>query len=189
MARPLSDEKRQAILAAAAEQVATLGTGASTAKIAGAAGVSEGTLFTYFATKEELLNQLFLQLEADLAQTLSASYPQKGRPRERMQRLWDALIQWGHGNPTRRKALRQLKVSDRVSAESRNCSHALFGELLAMVEETLAGHIAADRMSFYIGTVFNGLADITIDATAANPKDYEHLRQAGFDLYWKGAAA
>ena len=69
MARPLSEEKRQALLDAAAEFVASLGTGASTAKIAKAAGVSEGTLFTYFPTKDDLLNQLFLEIEADLAET------------------------------------------------------------------------------------------------------------------------
>ena len=186
MARPLSEEKRQAILAAATDQVAAQGTGAPTAKIAQAAGVSEGTLFTYFGTKEELLNQLFLQIGADLAQTLSSSFPKKGRPRERMQRLWDALIQWGTSNPVRHKALRQLKVSDRVNAESRQCSNQGFAELRRMVEQTLAGHMDPERMPFYIGIVLNGLADITVEAIAASPKEYEHFRQAGFDLYWKG---
>lgn len=52
MARPLSEEKRNAILMAAAENVATDGLAARTAKIATAAGVAEGTVFTYFATKE-----------------------------------------------------------------------------------------------------------------------------------------
>lgn len=41
MARALSEEKRQALLDAAADFVATLGTGASMAKIAKAAGVTE----------------------------------------------------------------------------------------------------------------------------------------------------
>jgi AcrR family transcriptional regulator len=46
MARPLSEEKREAILASATELVATMGTGAPTAKIASKAGFAEGTLFT-----------------------------------------------------------------------------------------------------------------------------------------------
>jgi len=186
MARPLSEAKRQAILAAATEQVAALGTGAPTAKIAQAAGVSEGTLFTYFATKEELLNQLFLQIGANLQETLSSAFPKKGRPRERMQRLWDALIQWGCSDPVRHKALRQLKVSDRVVAKSRQCSNERFAKLRKMVEETLAEHMDPERMPFYIGIVLDGLADITVETIAANPKEYEHFRQAGFDFYWKG---
>src|SRR6516165_9890668 len=55
-----------------------------------------------------------------------------------------------------------------------------------MVEETLAGHMDPERMPSYIGIVLNGLANITIEAIATSPKDYEHFRQAGFDLYWKG---
>ena len=51
MARPLSEEKREAILEAAAELVAQMGTGASTANIAKAAGVAEGTLFTISGRK------------------------------------------------------------------------------------------------------------------------------------------
>ena len=54
MARPRSEDKRTAILEAATEVVAVLGVGAPTAKIAKGAGVAEGTLFTYFATKDDL---------------------------------------------------------------------------------------------------------------------------------------
>ena len=46
MARPLSEAKRDAILAAAAQLVAAQGVGASTAQIAKAAKVAEGTVFT-----------------------------------------------------------------------------------------------------------------------------------------------
>ena len=58
MARPLSENKRNAILNAATQAVAALGTGASTAGIAKGAGVAEGSLFTYFSNKDDLLNQL-----------------------------------------------------------------------------------------------------------------------------------
>jgi hypothetical protein len=44
MARPLSEEKRGALLAAAADAVAFSGVAASTVKIAKDGGVAEGTL-------------------------------------------------------------------------------------------------------------------------------------------------
>ena len=66
MARPLSEEKRSAILGAATAVVAALGVSAPTVKIAKDAGVAEGTLFTYFPTKDELLNRLYLELKMDL---------------------------------------------------------------------------------------------------------------------------
>ena len=190
MARPLSEEKRQALLDAAAEFVANLGTGASTAKIAKAAGVSEGTLFTYFPTKDDLLNQLFLEIEADLTETMLAPYPAAdASARDRLFAVWNRLIDWGLAHATARKALRQLKVSDRVTAKSRNRCHAMQRDARTMVEECLAGHAAPDRIAFYIDTILFDLADISINAVAAKPQESDAIRQAGFDLFWKGSAA
>ena len=189
MARPLSEEKRQALLDAAAEFVARLGTGASTAKIAKAAGVSEGTLFTYFPTKDDLLNQLFLEIEADLTETMLAPYPAEASAKDRLFAVWNRLIDWGLAHTTARKALRQLKVSDRVTAESRKRCHAMFREARSIVEQCLAGHSAPERVAFYIDTILFDLADITINAIVAKPKNREAIRQAGFDLFWKGSAA
>lgn len=188
MARPLSETKRDAILASAAELIATLGIGASTAKIAKAAGIAQGTLFTYFATKDELLNRLFLEIESDLAGALLASCPAVGGPCERIRHMWDRAIEWGLANPVRCKAMRQLKVSDRISTESRRRSNALFREIREMVEESVAERADPDRASFYIGSVLSGLAEITIEAIAASPRDQESFKQASFDLFWKGIA-
>lgn len=188
MARPLSEKKREAILKSAAEMVATLGTGAPTAKIAKGAGVAEGTLFTYFANKDDLLNQLFLEIEADLAKAMLEAYPADGDPRERTRHLWDRLIGWGSAHPMELKAIRQLKVSDRLSEENRRRGDAFFAEAVARLKENLAGHIDPERAPFYIGTVLNGLADMTIEAITARPGEREQLKEAGFDLFWKGIA-
>ncbi|WP_027552796.1 TetR/AcrR family transcriptional regulator [Bradyrhizobium sp. Cp5.3] len=189
MARPLSEEKRQALLVAAADLVAMLGVGASTAKIAQAAGVSEGTLFTYFATKDDLLNQLFVEIETNLAEAMLAPYPKDSGARKRFRTVWDRLIDWGLANPTRRKVLRQLKLSDRISAASRHHCEAMYREAREIVEQSLSGRVDPKRASFYIDTVLFGLADIVTEAVAANPKDRESIREAGFDLFWKGSAA
>ena len=60
MARPRSDEKRSAIMSAAIHVIASQGLGAATATIAKEAGVSNGSLFTYFQTKADLFNQLYI---------------------------------------------------------------------------------------------------------------------------------
>src|SRR5260221_973811 len=175
MARPLSEEKRQALLDAAAEFVARLGTGASTAKIAKAAGVSEGTLFTYFPTKDDLLNQLFLEIEAHLTETMLAPYPADASAKDRLFSVWNRLIDWGLAHATARKALRQLKVSDRVTAESRNRWQAMLRDARTMVEACLAGHAAPDRIAFYIDTILLDLAAITMKAVIAKPQESDAL--------------
>ena len=67
MARPKSDNKRKAILESAMELFAERGIGhAPTSAISAAAGVAEGTLFTYFKTKDELLNELYRELRKEM---------------------------------------------------------------------------------------------------------------------------
>src|ERR1700747_1790028 len=112
MARPLSEDKRAAILEAATEVVAMLGVSAPTAKIAKEAGVAEGTLFTYFANKDELLNRLYLELKMDLRAAMMPVSPAGKSLVDRNRHVWDRFVGWGSAHPLKRRAMRQLAVSD-----------------------------------------------------------------------------
>ena len=94
MARPRSEDKRNAILSAAIETLAELGERASTSKIAKVAGVAEGALFTYFSNKEELLNQLYLSLKAELRQVMMLSYPTNADLQTQMSHIWQSYLDW-----------------------------------------------------------------------------------------------
>ena len=78
MARVRSPEKRSAILQAAVREIAENGLAAPTAQIAKRAGVAAGTLFTYFASKEALLNQLYLELKGEVYTRINTDFPHKG---------------------------------------------------------------------------------------------------------------
>lgn len=186
MARPLSEEKRDIILASAAEQVACLGIAAPTAKIAKAAGFAEGTLFTYFPTKDDLLNQLFLSLEAELAAALLDRFPAAASPRERAWHLWDRLIDWGAANPAKRKAVRQLKLSDRISEESRRSGATLFEDIRACLQRDLADSEARQFSLDYIGAILDGLAETTLDFIAREPERRADHKRNGFEIFWRG---
>ena len=65
MARPKSDDKREAILQAATRLFAIRGLSATpTSAISNAAGIAEGTLFTYFSTKTDLCNAAYRRIKA-----------------------------------------------------------------------------------------------------------------------------
>src|ERR1700723_3413529 len=108
MARPLSEEKRTAILEEAAEVGAMLGVRALTAKIAKEAGVAEGTLFTSFANKDELLNRLYLELKMDLCDAMMTGYPAGKSLIVRNRHVWDRFIGWGSEHPLKRRGVMQL---------------------------------------------------------------------------------
>lgn len=99
MARPKSEDKKQALLEAATAAFAQSGIAASTSAIARSAGVAEGTLFRYFATKDELLNELYLAIKLRLVRTMIAGLdPDEKRERERAQYL-EQLYRLGRAQP------------------------------------------------------------------------------------------
>jgi AcrR family transcriptional regulator len=188
MARPVSEEKREAILTSAAKLVATLGIGAPTAKIAKDAGLAEGTLFNYFANKDELLNQLYLAIKADLSAQMLKAYPAKGGLRERSRHVWDSFVDWGAKHPMQRKAMRQLNVSERINADSRLRGSLAFREISRMIEESLADGVLKEQSPAFVGAALEALAETTIEFIARDPRKRELYKQAGFELFWNGVA-
>lgn len=120
MARPKSEDKKQALLEAATVAFAQSGIAASTSAIARSAGVAEGTLFRYFATKDELLNELYLAIKLRLVRTMIAGLdPDEKRPKENARNIWNSYIDWGVRNPMEHKAIRRMALSERITDETR----------------------------------------------------------------------
>src|ERR1700689_4325064 len=115
MARPKSEDKRNAILDAATRLFAERGlTAAPTSEISKQAGVAEGTLFTYFRTKDDLINSLYREIKLELADAMMSDFPRKKNVGTRMRHVWDRYVNWGIANPKQRKVLGQLTVSEVV---------------------------------------------------------------------------
>src|ERR1700726_5336197 len=119
MARPKSEDKRNALLAAATQVFAKRGLGAATSAISHAAGVAEGTLFTYFKTKDDLVNELYRQIKLELADAMMSGFPRKQSVRHRLQHVWNGYVQWGVANPDQQKVLKQIQVWGGLTEESK----------------------------------------------------------------------
>src|ERR1700738_1087545 len=107
MARPKSQDKRSSILAAAVQAIAEQGLSVPTSKIAKVAGVSEGSLFTYFETKDTLLNELYLELKAEVRATMLDNYPAHASLEVRARRIWDTYVGLGIAHPDKYKVIVQ----------------------------------------------------------------------------------
>src|ERR1700677_3711809 len=109
MARPKSDDKHNALLLAAEQVFARRGLAAApTSAISKEAGVAEGTLFTYFATKDELVNALYREIKVELADAMMANFPRKKSVRQRLQHVWDSYIGWGLENAKKNRVLKRV---------------------------------------------------------------------------------
>jgi len=185
MARPLSPEKRSAILSAAAEVVAEAGVSAATSAIAKAAGVAEGTLFTYFPTKDNLLNALYLQLKSSLHGYLASGFAPGGEIVDRCRSIWEGYIAWGRQEPLRSRALKQLAVSSRITEDSRNLGRESLALVSGVLRECSTAEALKNLPKNYVSNVMTAMAEVTLDWIAAEPsKASRHIR-AGFELFWR----
>jgi AcrR family transcriptional regulator len=97
VARPKSEDKRNAILDAATRLFAERGLAAApTSEISSLAGVAEGTLFTYFGTKDELINSLYRELKLELADAMMSDFPRKTKCSHQAAACLGSLCPLGH---------------------------------------------------------------------------------------------
>lgn len=184
MARPRSEDKRKSLLAAAVEVFAEQGPAAPTARIAKVAGVAEGSLFTYFASKDELFNQLYLELKQELHEVMLGSYPRAASVRERTEHIWQTYVNWGVAAPHKRKVLNQLMVSERICAQTRAAGSAGFDDFNALLDDGREQKLLRAQPPNFIGAILAGLAEATIECMLRAPDQAADYRQAGFAAFW-----
>jgi AcrR family transcriptional regulator len=185
MARPKSEDRRSAILAAATRVIAAQGLGAPTAAIAKAAGISNGSLFTYFETKHELLDQLYLDLKVEMASLAVTDLPTDSDLHAQALHLWTRWLEWAKASPEKRRALAHLCVSDAITPASRQIVGASFANVLHLLEEIrVAGPMREVPLAFVL-SLMNALADATIDFAIQEPDRAEAHGRAAFEAFWR----
>jgi AcrR family transcriptional regulator len=185
MPRPKSDDKRSSILEAATRIIVTQGLSAPTAGIAKEAGVANGSLFTYFETKTDLFDQLYLELKTEMASTAMKGLPIGAEPREQLWNLWQRWMNWAVAYPEKRRALAQLSVSDEISPETRAASHKTMAGVAGLLEHLRSsGPMRKAPMGFVVA-IMNSVAEATIDFMT---QDSSHARKhckEGFEALWR----
>jgi AcrR family transcriptional regulator len=144
MARPKTVERRNAILDAASETIALRGVSASTAAVAQKAEVSEGTIFTYFTTKDELLNALYRELKLEIASLFMSGFPRRATVQSRIQHIWNRYVEWGTENFSKFQALQQLTIWAGLSDEAKAAGIQQFENIRQIYADAVAQHLCRD---------------------------------------------
>jgi AcrR family transcriptional regulator len=181
MARPKSEDKRDALMAAATRVIAAQGLSAPTAVIAREAGVSNGSLFTYFETKADLFSQLYLELKTGMAAASLDGLAAQAPLREQLSRMWSNWMRWATSNPGKRRALALLSVSDDIAQDSRAASHQAMADVAGLLERARAGGPMRDVPMEFVVALMNALAEATMDFMVTDPASADEHCQAGFD--------
>jgi AcrR family transcriptional regulator len=188
VARPKSEDKRNAILDAATRLFAERGLAASpTSEISRLAGIAEGTLFTYFATKDDLINALYTELKLELADATMSDFPRKKNVRTRLRHVWDRYVDWGMANPAQRKVLAQLTVSDILTKASREAGNAPFVEIRAMIQDAIEQRVFRnDLPPELVSKALGSFAETTMELMSLHPNKANKYRDGGFEMLWGG---
>jgi AcrR family transcriptional regulator len=185
MPRPRSDDKRSAILAAATRIIVTQGLSAPTAGIAKQAGVANGSLFTYFETKTDLFNQLYLELKRETAATAMEGLPEGADLRDQMFHVWRNWTNWAVSFPEKRRALAQLSVWGEITPENRAIGHRMMAGLAELVEHSRArGPMRRVPLGFVL-SLMNSLAEATMDFMTQDPANARKHCKEGFEALWR----
>jgi AcrR family transcriptional regulator len=167
----MTDRKTQ-IIKAATTLFLEEGVGVSTASIARAAGVSNGTLFNVFPTKQALIDAIYRNAKTGLF----AAIPHSGDAplnRETMRTNWDGYRDWARRNPETRRVMHLMLDAGLASAETRAEMNAFAAPHGAWLQLGLdRGVIRAPSVSF-IGALIFFYLDLVIT---------EELDTAGEDL-------
>src|SRR5277367_2934520 len=188
MARPRSDDRRSAILSAAIRVIAAQGLGAPTATIAKEAGVSNGSLFTYFETKADLLNQLYIALKREMAAAALDGLPTGGDTREQVLHMWSHWLRWAASSPEKRRTLAHLGVSDDITPESREIGHQKMAGIARLLQRSRENGPMRNAPLGFVVALMNAMADATIDFMVSDPANANKHSKAAFEALWRVVA-
>jgi AcrR family transcriptional regulator len=170
---------------AATRVIVREGLSAPTATIAQEAGVSNGSLFTYFETKADLFNQLYLELKAGMAAAALEGFPAGGDLRKQVFHVWSNWMNWATSNPEKRRALAQLGVSGEITPATRTAAQKTVASLANLMEQMRTNGSLRNASIGFAAAIMNSLAETTMDFMIHDPANAKRHCKVGFEVFWR----
>jgi AcrR family transcriptional regulator len=131
-------DKKEAILNSALELFTTKGfDNTSTTLITKNAEVGTGTLFLYFKTKVELINELFLSIKKETYDIIKQISEYEMITEDVMKQLWVSLINWGLKNPKKMRFIRQYSSSPYITKLTKDQQEAESELLKSQIQKAI----------------------------------------------------
>jgi AcrR family transcriptional regulator len=187
MVRPRSEDKRDAILDSAVRLFAAHGIGSTpTSAISRAARVAEGTLFTYFATKEQLVNEVHRVVKREVGEAIMSAYPKAADARARFLHIWDRYVHWGVTHPEKYRVLAQLQASAALTDDTRALAASGLKEIERLAKDSIRKKRIRSLPLPYLSALMSAMAETTIGYVALNRNARLDYSAAGFEIFWNG---
>tara|TARA_X000000950_G_scaffold28085_1_gene30272 strand:- start:39888 stop:40457 length:570 start_codon:yes stop_codon:yes gene_type:complete len=182
-------DKKEKILNAAIELFSEHGVGVPTAKIAKNAGVSNGTLFNYFATKQELIDAMYLHIKYIISQAIINDIDFSADVKEIFYNLWRGYIGWACTNPRDYTVIDLLNTSQILSPEVITKGRDFFSDINDAAIRAIDEKKFVDLPCDYICEVAGSLMNATINYIQKNEltgAEYDKAIDRSYNIYCHG---
>ncbi|MEP7289702.1 MAG: TetR/AcrR family transcriptional regulator [Chloroflexota bacterium] len=188
MAAQKIQDKQKAILEAAIAVFAARGFwNTPTSLISKTAGVADGTLFNYFATKDDLISEVYLEIKREMAAQMLEGFPSHGSVKDKMRHIWNRYIEWGLLHPEQFKVIHQISESFTLNESVKAQATEPFVEIERIARESIEnGELRAYPVD-YLAAIMDNLAVLTVQFIAKNDDKQIDYKAIGFEILWNGA--
>ena len=192
MARSRSSEKKENLLSSALKLFVKNGVmNTSTAEIAKEAGTATGTLFLYFPTKQDLLDQLVLKIGKEQSEHIDQLLKPSLSARETFFTIWYGTVTWFLENMEAYQYIQQVRDSGMMSESAVQESNQFFGYYYNAIQKGFQEGSIKDYPLGLIGDFLYQDIVAVINHISRQPdlsQGEETIRQ-GFEIFWDGIKA
>lgn len=160
--------------------------GAPTSKIARNAGVSNGTLFHYFKTKDELVVELYIRLKDELNSFLAPRIPDNESIKNRFKNTFIFVIQWALENREKFYYIQQIYFTPHIAMIPESVQVEQTRMHVKLIEEALASRIIKNLPAELIKTLFSSHFTGVYNYVQTLPENkMKPAIDTGFELFWE----
>ena len=184
----MSRTKREQILETAMRLFVENGIQATpTSLIAKKAGVATGTLFHHFATKEELVNELYHEIFTSMLAYQKERFNRDTDVRERLRQIWHLDIEWGSAHEEYSHFLERYSFWHYASESAINEAHERFETCLSAFKEAVSSGLTKFDDIEYVKSHYIWNVRMNTMYFIAHPeKNTPENIEKSFDIYWQG---
>jgi len=189
MVRKPDPQKRDLFLQAALKLFAANGVqNTATAAIAREAGTAAGTLFLYFPTKQDLINQLVLDIGKAQSEAVKSAITPELTARETFATIWQETVHWFLENMQAYRYIQQVRDSTLIPEEIAQESGKYLDYYFTAIQKGLAEPAIKPYPLELIGEMLYGAIVAVMNLIKSQPDSayHEAYIRSGFEIFWNG---
>jgi len=161
--------------------------GTATAKISKEAGVSTGTLYNYFDSKEELISKLYIHIKSNMFEYVAVNVINNPEIENTLENIWSGMIKWAIDYPEYYKFKETFYRSPYVKNISTEEIMEVNKPLIDIVIAAFGTFDYKSKDAALITEFFTGALNATINYIGrCDDVDIDDAIHRGFTLLWSG---